>query len=92
MKPRASIGVWALIALMLAAVTAGLLWQRLRTTALRVELEAVSQAASELPALRAENARLREKRISAAELEALRADRAALPRLRAEIEALQKRP
>lgn len=92
MKPRASIGVWVLVLPSLAAVAAGLFWQRQRTTALRMELAALNQAANELAALRTENTRLRAKQISTAELEALRADHAALPRLRAEIEALRKRP
>jgi hypothetical protein len=57
---------------------------------LRTELERSKCNAKEMAHLRAENQRLREKQIPAVDLERLRADHTALPRLRAEIEALNK--
>lgn len=64
-------------------------WQE--TMLLRGEIGLLRLDVSELERLRAENLRLREKQIPATVLEVLRADHAALPRLRAEIEALNKR-
>lgn len=79
-------------AAVLGGTAAGLAWQGKETTVLRSQLESLRAGGGELSRLRDENGRLRDKQIPAVELERLRADHAALPRLRAEIEALRKRP
>lgn len=63
-----------------------------QTMLLRTQRDLMQMEASDLTQLKAENQRLRAKQISAKALEALRADHAALPRLRAEIEALNREP
>ena len=68
----------------------GILQQWPQTTALRTEVELARIEVAELVRLQGENQRLRENQISAAELARLRADHDALPRLRAELEALNK--
>jgi len=78
------------LTVLIIAGGASLVSQWRQTIALRGELEVARQEAGDLERLRVENKRLRDRQISAAELEALRADHAALPRLRAEIEALNK--
>jgi Tfp pilus assembly protein PilO len=79
----------------LAVVIAGAAWlltsQRQQATQLRVERDTLRFELSEQARLRAENERLRALQIPAADLEHMRADHAALPRLRAELEALQRR-
>ena len=57
---------------------------------LRLELESAQIQAAELASLSAENRRLAERQISPAALEVLQADHAALPRLRSELEILEK--
>jgi hypothetical protein len=63
-------------------------WERLR---LHAEIAQAQREVAALDQLRAENAALRAKQIPVAEFERLRSDHAALPRLRAEVEMLQKR-
>ena len=87
---RSSLGFFIVVIAILAAGGASLTSQWQQTMSLRAELEVTRMEAIELAHLRAENKRLREQQISAAELQRLRDDHAALPRLRAELEALNK--
>jgi len=64
--------------------------QRQHAIALREELKSAQAEVAVHREIQAENLRLKQKQIPPEELERLRADRAALPRLRAELEALQK--
>ena len=90
MKTRPSPGFFLVLAALVVGGGIGLTLQWRQAMTLRTELERAKFNAEERAHLRAENQRLREKQISAIELERLRADHAALPRLRAEIEALNK--
>lgn len=84
---------WSFVAVTLIVAVAGvaaLVSQLQETRGLRTELALAGPGVGEIERLRAENQRLKEKRISPVELEALRADHAALPRLRAEMDALRK--
>jgi hypothetical protein len=90
MKPRASPGFFLVLAALVVGGGTGLALQWRQSMTLRTELKRSTFKAEEMAHLRAENQRLREKQIPAVELERLRADHAALPRLRAEIEALNK--
>jgi hypothetical protein len=69
----------------------GIVYQRSENRVLRLELQDVKRAETELVQLRKENERLKSRQIPAAELEQLRSDHAALPRLRAELSDLRKR-
>ena len=92
MKPRSSF-VFSLVLITLAiAGGAALTMQWRQSMELRVALENAKADADELARLRDENRRLRAQQIPPAELERLRSDHAALPRLRAELEALQRPP
>ena len=92
MKPRSSF-VFSLVLITLAiAGGAALTMQWRQSMELRVALENAKSDADELARLRDENRRLRAQQIPPAELERLRSDHAALPRLRAELEALQRPP
>jgi hypothetical protein len=83
---------FVMVALIIAvAGTAAVLSQLEEATMLRNELAVARPGAGEIERLAAENQRLKQLQISPAELAALRADHAALPRLRAELEALNKR-
>jgi hypothetical protein len=90
MRPRSSLGFFLVLAALVVGGGIGLALQWRQSITLRVELERSRFRAEEMAHLRSENQRLREKQIPAVELERLRADHAALPRLRAEIEALNK--
>jgi hypothetical protein len=84
---------WGFLWLTTALVAAGAMawfvqWQE--SAVLRADLAGLQMESSGLDRLRAENTRLRGQQIPAAELERLRADHAALPRLRAEIETLNR--
>ena len=81
-----------MMAALILAGGVGLAAQRQKTMMLRSELDLARRETGERERLRAENRRLRDGQIPVAELEMLRADHAALPRLRAELEALRKRP
>ena len=89
-KPRSVSRFFAALAALLIVGGAGLTAQWRQTIALRGELELARPPQGEVARLRAENQTLRGKQIPAAELEALRADHAAIPRLRGEVEALDK--
>lgn len=89
-KRRAAGGFLTVMAVLALAGSAAWVAQWRETVTLRSVLEQAREETNELEQLRAANARLRSAQISALELEALRADHAALPRLRAEIEALNK--
>ena len=90
MQPRfASVFSVVLVALAIAGGTM-LTMQWRQTMELRVALERAKAEADELGRVRDENRRLRAQQVPPAELERLRSDHAALPRLRAELEALQK--
>lgn len=92
MKARSScVFFLVLFALMIAGGTA-LAIQRRQSMELRIVLERAKSDADEFARLRDENRRLRAQQIPPAELERLRSDHAALPRLRAELEALQRPP
>lgn len=85
---------WGHFCAVIAAVTlvgalAGV-WQWQRGASLRMQIDLARFEIGELPRLRAENERLSSQQVPVGELERLRADHAALPRLRAELEALQK--
>jgi hypothetical protein len=90
MKTWTSPGFLLLSATVIAVGSLACVAQWRETVLLRAELELARMDASELAGLRAQNQKLRAARIPASELEHLRADRAALPRLRAELEALDK--
>ena len=90
MQPRfASVFSVVLVALAIAGGTM-LTMQWRQSMELRVALERAKTGADELGRVRDENRRLRAQQVPPAELERLRSDHAALPRLRAELEALQK--
>ena len=90
MQPRfASVFSVVLVALAIAGGTM-LTMQWRQSMELRVALERAKAEADELGRVRDENRRLRAQQVPPAELEQLRSDHAALPRLRAELEALQK--
>jgi hypothetical protein len=92
MKYRSVFGfVLALTAILIGGGTL-LALQRAEMSALRNRLEVARSEAAERARLQEENRRLRERQISASELETLRSDHAALPRLRAELQALTKKP
>ena len=91
MKPRSPFGL-AIVVATLGLGVGGLLEAQWRdTVSLRTKLELAHMQKTEWRRLQAENERLRAQQISATELEHLLADHAALPRLRAELEALQKK-
>lgn len=90
MSSRASSRFTLALTLVLLVGGAACGWQRWQTTLLRDDLALQKIAAEELERLSAENARLKDRQVSAAELETLRADHAAVVRLRAEIEALDR--
>lgn len=83
-----------LVTLVLIVTAGGALaaWQWRDGLALRGVLVERQTHVAELARLRAENERLQARQIPAAELAALRADHVAILRLRAEIEALRRRP
>ena len=78
-----------LTGIVIAGVTA-LATQWRQSEELRAMLDRAKFDAGELARLRDKNRRLRGQQIPPVELERLRSDHAALPRLRAELEALQR--
>lgn len=92
MNPRARFPWGFLLALLLVAATGALAWASRwqQTGLLRTQLALQRPDPAELTRLKTENARLRAQQLPAAELESLRADHAALPRLRAEVESLNR--
>jgi hypothetical protein len=92
MKPRSSFVFSLVLAALTIAGGTALAMQWRQSMELRVALEHAKSDADELARLRDENRRLRAQQIPPAELERLRSDHAALPRLRAELEALQRPP
>jgi hypothetical protein len=90
MKCRSSFRFSGVIVALVIAGGAGLGSRWRQTMSLRTELELARAEVGELEKLRDENKRLRDQQLPVAELEALRADHVALPRLRAELEALNR--
>jgi hypothetical protein len=80
---------WILVVALALGVGAGLAWQWRTTELLRIELDALREAAGEQSQLRADNERLRRERPPPAELERIRTDHAAVLKLRMELEALR---
>jgi hypothetical protein len=91
MKPRQTFGPLIVATAVAVLAALGMFQQWPHTTALRTEIDYAKVEVAELARLQSENQRLREKQIPATELATLRADHAALPRLRAELETLNKR-
>jgi type II secretory pathway pseudopilin PulG len=89
---RLPLGFLVAMAIVVIACTVTLARQRQESALLRAERDLGRFEMRQLEELRRENSRLRESRISAAELATLRADHAALPRLRAELDAISRRP
>ena len=91
MNTKGHYGFVATVVIIAASSVAAVLAQRQKAALLRVERETVRMELGEVERLRAENLRLRGLQIPAEKLEQMRADHAALPRLRAELEAMQRR-
>ena len=91
MKPQTSLAFGLILTVLALTSLVGLGRQWKNGLTWRSELELAQLEVEEFTALRAENTRLQESRISTAELDRLRADHDALPRLRAELDALTKR-
>lgn len=91
MKKRSPVGFLSvvLVLTMVGGVLAASQWKK--TLLLRSDLAALKARTVELRRLEAENRRLKAQQVPATELERLRADHAVVGRLRAELEALQRR-
>ena len=90
MKQKRNLAYSVAMAAVAVGLGAILALQRQHSVALREELKSAQAEVAVLREIEAENLRLKQKQIPPEELERLQADRAALPRLRAELEALQK--
>jgi hypothetical protein len=92
MRPRSSFAFFLVFVALIIAGSTALALQWRESMELRVTLERAKIDANEVARLTDDNKRLRAQQIPPAELERLRSDHAALPRLRAELEALQRPP